>query len=135
MSHWQEVETQVTDIDLLEAAVTELGGTCKRDSIARGYARADRNTSYGKDQHCDMAISLPNCKYDIAVKKTADGSYSMEVESGSYQMRKTFEKSGHRFGKILEMYLVHQAESLCRKKKKKWERVMHSDRIAVEVSM
>ena len=48
-------------------------------------------------------------------------------------IEKFFGKDGHRLGKILEMYSVHKAEGLCKKKRKKFKRVVHPTHIDVEV--
>ena len=134
MSHWEKVESQVTNLDTLQAACEELGATVRRNAVARGYSRAKANTTYGKDKNADMVISIGEGQYDIAVTLDPEtGVYGMEAESAAYHLKKAFQKGGHRFGKILEMYSVHQAEDICRKKRKSFDRVVHKDRIDVEV--
>jgi hypothetical protein len=126
VSHWETVETQVDDLDLLESACKELGATVLRDAFARGWA--------GNQRRSDMVIRIPNGKYDLSVTKSEDGNhYVMDGDFFDRSLSKFFEKDGHKLGKILEMYSVHKAENLCRKKRKTWKRVVHPTHIDVEV--
>jgi hypothetical protein len=129
MSHWEKVESSVTDLDVLQSACEELGATVLRDAKARGWS-----TSGVNDQMVPMVIRIPNSRFDLAVKKSACGCY-YEIEGDWYDgsLEKHFGKEGHRVGKILEMYSVHKAEGLCKKKRKKFKRVVHDTHIDVEV--
>jgi len=129
MSHWEKVESSVTDLDVLKSACEELGATVLLNAKARGWSRTGAN-----DQMCPMVISIPDCRFDIAVKLSADGShYEMEGDWYNGQLEKYFGKEGHKLGKILEMYLVHNAEGMARKKRRKFKRVDQGSHIDVEV--
>lgn len=128
MSHWEKVETQVTELDILQSACEELGAECLLNEFARGWGRQRKKS--------DMVIRIPESRYDIAVTKAKDGDhYVMDMESMDYEARAKFEKDGHNLGKILEMYSVHKAEGLCRKKRKKWKRVVHPTHTDVVVTV
>lgn len=134
MSHWEKVESQVTDLDLLQSACEELGATVLRDTIARGWSRGGHN-----DQKVPMVIRIPECRFDIAVKDAGineDGETYYELEGDWYsgELEEFFGKEGHKVGKAIEMYLVHRAEACCLAQRKPWERVDQGTHIDVVVS-
>jgi hypothetical protein len=133
MSHWTKVEATVDDLAVLKSACEELGAECILGGIARGWTRAGQMSAYGQDQKCDMVIKIPNGRYDIAVKKGVDGVYSLEGDYYDGSLERFFGKDGHKLGKIFEMYSVHRAENICRKKRKKWKRVVQETHIDLEV--
>ena len=129
MSHWSKVESQVTELGILKTAYEELGATVKYAAMARGWSRSGTN-----DKRCPMVISIPNCRFDIAVELSEDGEhYKLDGDFYSGELEAKFGKDGHKLGKILEMYSVHKAEALCRKKRKKFKRVVHDTHIDLEV--
>ena len=135
MSHWEKVKAEVTDLDILQSACEELGATVKRNAIARGWSTSGRN-----DQTVPLSISIPNCRFDIAVKEatnseTGEKFYEMEADWYDGKLRSFFGKEGSNVGKILEMYLVHKAEGCCRAQRKPWERVDQGTHIDVVVTV
>ena len=129
MSHWSKVESQVTELGILRTACEELGATVKYDAMARGWSRSGAN-----DKRCPMVISIPNCRFDIAVELSEDGEhYKLDGDFYSGEIEDHFGKDGHKLGKILEMYSVHKAEGLCRANFREFDRVVRDTHIDVEV--
>ena len=133
MSHWSKVESTITDAGILQSACEELGAEVLLNAVARGFSRDSSVSSYGKDKLSDIVIRIPNCKYDLSVTKNAQGVYEIEGEWWGGELERFFGKEGHKVGKILEMYGVHKAEALCRKKRKKFNRVVRGTHVDIEV--
>jgi hypothetical protein len=105
-----------------------LGATVLLDDFARGWGSSTRRS--------DAVIRIPNGRYDISVTKSEDGThYVMDGDFYDGTLQKFFQKDCHKLGKILEMYSVHKAENICRKKRKTWKRIVHQTHIDVEVSV
>jgi hypothetical protein len=79
-----------------------------------------------------MVIRIPNGRYDLSVTKNGE-KYEINGDFYDKSLERFFGKGGHALGKIHEMYAVHKAEALCRKKRKKWDRVVTKTGINIEV--
>lgn len=96
MSHWTQVETSITDLRALELAVIEMGLAFDGPGIARGI---------GVQTEGERVIRL-KCGYDVAVKLTAGGKYSLVTD---YYGGHVAKEVGENCGKLLQMYGVHKA--------------------------
>jgi len=67
MSHVVAIKLEVSDIDVLAAAVESLGCTFHRDQKQHRYWS-------GKMSPCEHAISVPGTRYQIGVIKAKDAS-------------------------------------------------------------
>ena len=128
MSHWEKVESQITDLEVLKSACEELGCEVVLNGFARGWGQAQMK--------CPLVIKIPNGRYDVAVTKVEGGeNYQMDADFYNGCVAKHLGKDGHKLGKVLEMYLVHQAEAGCKLKRKKSRRIVHDTHIDVVVTV
>lgn len=147
MSHVLEVETRIEDLESLDSAVVELGGKLNRgqnqakwwgnfvddstdwksmfsDEEAQriaGLPSAERKAIINEKMgSCDHAISFPGCDYEIGVRATDDGKFSLRYDSfdGNLEL-----KIGTNAGRLVQHYGVHRAVKEAHRKKLRTKRV------------
>jgi hypothetical protein len=100
MSHFTTIQTQIRDVDALEAACTELGVELLRDTQARGFNHTTR--------HGELVVRLKG-PYDIAASR-AEGSR----ENAPYELATDWwnghveAEVGPNYGRLLQLYGVHK---------------------------
>lgn len=75
MSHMVKVSgLKVTDLNALRVAARKLGAKVEESrATARYFA--------GKTYPCLLAVTLPDCQYDVAVNRAEDGTYFLSYDS------------------------------------------------------
>ncbi len=73
MSHVVKMESRLTDVDAIEAAAVEMGGTVERNATGK---------LYDKSSHTGTVIRLPNWQYPVIVK--ADGELAYDDFHGHW---------------------------------------------------
>ena len=124
MSHWTDIECDITDLKILESAVKELGCEFHTNGKARGFV--------GRLEDCDAFIRHPDCRYDIRVLKDGD-KYKLSTDFWRGRVKRVYGKGNDDLGKIKEMYNVHKAEALCRRRRLRTKRVVTNKSIKLEV--
>lgn len=151
MSHVTESTTKVVDLDALEKAVVDLGGTFHRgqtqaawwgsfvdDSTAwrsmfteeeaariAALPKAERQAIIEKEMaRCDHAISFPGCRYEIGVTQTEDGRFRLRYDEYDGGL---VEKVGKNAGKLIKHYGVHRAVKEAQKARLRTKQVVMSD--------
>ena len=134
MSHTTEVKSvPIRDINAVRAAVAELkrqgiNVELKQDAVPRMYYKDQMQRHMGrKSEVCDYVIELKDAKYDIALIKNDDGTFSPVFDdwqkSIANQVGQKFdgkaehwsgkkddtEQSLHSIGKFLQSYSKHAA--------------------------
>ncbi len=99
MSHFTEIKTQIKDIEALRSARKEMGLTVLQNAEARGY--------YENKTKGDYVIRLKG-PYDIALNKQADGTFGLTSDLWNGHVEK---EVGQGYGKLLQLYGVHQGRS------------------------
>ena len=100
MSHFTTIQTQIRDVDALEAACTELGVELLRNTEARGFNQTTR--------HGELVVRLKG-PYDIAASR-AEGS----PENAPYELATDWwnghveAEVGPNYGRLLQLYGVHK---------------------------
>ncbi len=100
MSHFTTIQTQIRDVDALEAACTELGVELLRNTEARGFNHTTR--------HGELVVRLKG-PYDIAASR-AEGS----LENAPYELATDWwnghveAEVGPNYGRLLQLYGVHK---------------------------
>lgn len=97
MSHFTTIKTKLRDTDALRAACAELGLNLVQGGVARGYG----NTC----MRADWVIQLKG-PYDIAMKRSEDGSFSLVTDWFGGHVEK---EVGKDFSRLLQIYGVHKA--------------------------
>lgn len=97
MSHFTAIKTaNIVSESAFIAAVTELGfKDIKKGGEIRGWA--------GQKQRMDVAVTVPNCKYDFGIKKSADGK-TFDLIAEDYLNK--YEKPGI-LGKVVQFATKH----------------------------
>jgi len=103
MSHYTTIQTQIKNLDALQAACAELKLPLVSNAQARGYAQPL------KGEHV-IRLKGP---YDIAVNRLPDGTYSLTTDWWQGHVER---EVGAGFGKLLQLYGVHQATITARRK-------------------
>ena len=107
MSHFTSIQTQIRDVDALEAACTELGVELLHHAKARGYANQSRQG--------ELVIRLKG-PYDIAANRP-EGSANNENHSDkpdAYELTTDWwdghveKEVGANYGRLLQLYGVHK---------------------------
>ena len=71
MSHFTRVKTQITNVDVLKRALSDLHYTYAEGAIVRGYQ--------GKKEQAELVVQ-PGGDYDIGFVKAADGNYQIVAD-------------------------------------------------------
>ena len=105
MSHFTTIQTQIRDVDALEAACAELGVELLRDTEARGFAN---NTRHG-----ELVVRLKG-PYDIAANRAAPTEpYELSTDWWNGHVE---QEVGKEYGRLLQLYGVHKASKEARRK-------------------
>ncbi len=104
MSHFTSIQTQIRDIAALQSACLELGVTLTENANARGYRG---RTTYG-----EYVIRL-NGPYDIAVNRQEDGNFGLTTDWWDGHVER---EVGSKYGRLLQLYGVHKAQTEARRK-------------------
>lgn len=97
MSHFTTIQTQIRDVEALEAACTELGVELLHNTEARGFANSTRRGQ--------LVVRLKG-PYDIAANR-AEGSDSYELATDWWNGHVEAEV-GPNYGRLLQLYGVHK---------------------------
>jgi hypothetical protein len=112
MSHFTTIQTQIRDVDALEAACAELGVELLRDTAARGFANSTR--------HGELVVRLKG-PYDIAANRPK-GSPEGNNENAPYELSTDWwdghveKEVGPNYGRLLQLYGVHQTMRLAHRR-------------------
>ena len=97
MSHFTTIQTQIRDVDALEAACAELGVELLRDTEARGFANSAR--------HGELVVRLKG-PYDIAANRPAPtDAYELSTDWWNGHVEA---EVGPNYGRLLQLYGVHK---------------------------
>lgn len=116
MSHFTTIQTQIRDVEALEAACTELGVELLRNTEARGFANSTR--------HGELVVRLKG-PYDIAANR-AEGSDSYELATDWWNGHVEAEV-GPNYGRLLQLYGVHKTMREAAKKRLRVSRHQEND--------
>ena len=100
MSHFTTIQTQIRDVDALEAACAELGVELLRNTEARGFANSTR--------HGELVVRLKG-PYDIAANQV-----DAALENAPYELATDWwnghveAEVGPNYGRLLQLYGVHK---------------------------
>ena len=100
MSHFTTIQTQIRDVEALEAACTELGVELLRNTEARGFANSTR--------HGQLVVRLKG-PYDIAANQV-----DAALENAPYELATDWwnghveAEVGPNYGRLLQLYGVHK---------------------------
>lgn len=109
MSHWTTIQTQLRELPALAAACAELH--CQLLTAPQGQKVEARGWAGGTIK-CDAAIKIPGCRYDVALTRQQDGSYSLAADFYSGEVSKAL---GTDFAKLKQLYGVHNTMIQARK--------------------
>ena len=116
MSHFTTIQTQIRDVDALEAACAELGVELLRDTAARGFANSTR--------HGELVVRLKG-PYDIAVNRaTPEAPYELSTDWWNGHVE---HEVGPNYGRLLQLYGVHKTMREAAKKHLRVTRRQESD--------
>lgn len=125
MSHTSTVKSiRIQSVSALRAAVAELATKGIRCSLVENAVpRAYYPNQQGLGQ-ADFVLKLDDCKYDIGLYKTADGSYEARTDFFAGSVEKVIGAPAScpesaeqaRMGKLFQAYGVHAAMEAARKK-------------------
>jgi hypothetical protein len=119
MSHFTTIQTQIRDVDALEAACTELGVELLRDTEARGFANSTR--------HGELVVRLKG-PYDIAANRSDAATENAPYELATDWWNGHVEAEvGPNFGRLLQLYGVHKTMREAAKKRLRVTRHQEND--------
>ena len=122
MSHFTTIQTQIRDVEALEAACTELGVELLRDTDARGFANSTR--------HGQLVVRLKG-PYDIAANR-AEGTEG-SPDATAYELATDWwnghveAEVGPNYGRLLQLYGVHKTIREANKKRLRVTRHQETD--------
>jgi len=122
MSHFTTIQTQIRDVEALEAACTELGVELLRNTAARGFNHTTR--------HGELVVRLKG-PYDIAANR-AEGAEGT-AGSDSYELATDWwnghvaAEVGPNYGRLLQLYGVHKTMREATKKRLRVTRHQEND--------
>ena len=97
MSHFTTIQTQIRDVDALEAACAELGVELLRNTAARGFNHTTR--------HGELVVRLKG-PYDIAANRaTPEAPYELSTDWWNGHVER---EVGPSYGRLLQLYGVHK---------------------------
>ncbi len=100
MSHFTTIQTQIRDVEALEAACTELGVELLRNTEARGFANSTR--------HGELVVRLKG-PYDIAANRSDAATENAPYELATDWWNGHVEAEvGPNYGRLLQLYGVHK---------------------------
>ncbi|NLT70694.1 MAG: DUF1257 domain-containing protein [Verrucomicrobiaceae bacterium] len=100
MSHFTTIQTQIRDVDALEAACAELGVELLRNTEARGFANSTR--------HGELVVRLKG-PYDIAASRPEAAPENAPYELSTDWWNGHVEAEvGPNYGRLLQLYGVHK---------------------------
>ena len=100
MSHFTTIQTQIRDVEALEAACTELGVELLRNTEARGFANSTR--------HGELVVRLKG-PYDIAANRPKEAPENAPYELATDWWNGHVEAEvGPNYGRLLQLYGVHK---------------------------
>ena len=116
MSHFTTIQTQIRDVDALEAACAELGVELLRDTDARGFANSTR--------HGELVVRLQG-PYDIAANRPAPTEpYELSTDWWNGHVER---EVGPNYGRLLQLYGVHKTMREATKKRLRVTRRQETD--------
>ena len=119
MSHFTTIQTQIRDVDALEAACAELGVELLRDTDARGFANSTR--------HGELVVRLKG-PYDIAANRANPNEGTEPYELSTDWWNGHVEREvGPNYGRLLQLYGVHKTMREAAKKHLRVTRRQESD--------
>lgn len=71
MSHFTRVKTQITDVEVLKRALSDLSYTYQEKTLVRGYQ--------GKKEQAEVVVQ-PGGAYDIGFKQERDGAFHVVAD-------------------------------------------------------
>lgn len=133
MSHVVECETEITDLESLDEAAKDLGGTLVRGQQQyEWYGRwvGDSPMPEGMTQadlgKCDHAIKFPDCSYEVGVVQKPNGAFGLRYDywgSGGLERK----LGGQKGEKLVQHYGLARAKKAARRLKKKHQQVVMAD--------
>lgn len=114
MSHWTDIKTACTSLDVLETAVKEFGATMK---IAAKNKKVFATGFNGAVRPCDAVIKHKEWEYDIAIDRQEDGTLSLVTD---WFDRKA-DSIGVGFSRVVAYYGAHKATAECQRRGKRVE--------------
>jgi hypothetical protein len=119
MSHFTTIQTQIRDVDALEAACAELGVELLRDTEARGFANSTR--------HGELVVRLKG-PYDVAASRAEGSPANAPYELATDWWNGHVEKEvGPNYGRLLQLYGVHKTMREAAKKRLRVTRHQEND--------
>ena len=116
MSHFTTIQTQIRDVEALEAACTELGVELLRNTEARGFANSTR--------HGELVVRLKG-PYDIAANRAEESdSYELATDWWNGHVER---EVGVNYGRLLQLYGVHKTIREANKKRLRVTRHQETD--------
>ncbi len=100
MSHWTQMQVDITDVPALQQAAQELGCTFQYGGIGLGYN--------GQTRAGDYVLKTPHpCRYDIVANHRADGKLDLTTDWWGGDVAKVV---GENYGLLLQRYGIAKAE-------------------------
>ena len=119
MSHFTTIQTQIRDVEALEAACTELGVELLRNSEARGFANSSR--------HGQLVVRLKG-PYDIAANRAGEAPENAPYELATDWWNGHVEAEvGPNYGRLLQLYGVHKTMQEASRKRLRVTRHQETD--------
>lgn len=112
MSHVVEITTKITDLAALQLAIAELGWMFMQEQEHyawfgkyMGDAPMPQGMTTADLGHCDHAIRIPGCKYEVGLRRQQDGSYRIVYD---YWERSLNAMLGEKAGPLVQAYAKHK---------------------------
>jgi hypothetical protein len=119
MSHFTTIQTQIRDVEALEAACTELGVELLRNTEARGFANSTR--------HGELVVRLKG-PYDIAANRSDAAPENAPYELATDWWNGHVEAEvGPNYGRLLQLYGVHKTMQEASRKRLRATRHQEND--------
>lgn len=119
MSHFTTIQTQIRDVEALEAACAELGVELLRNTEARGFANSTR--------HGQLVVRLKG-PYDIAANQVEEAPENAPYELATDWWNGHVEAEvGPNYGRLLQLYGVHKTMQEASRKRLRVTRHQESD--------
>lgn len=136
MSHTSTIKAiQIQSISALRAAIAELnttgaGLTLVENAVPRAYYQ--NQSGMGK---ADYVVQVANCPYDIGLYKNESGGYEARTDFYAGHVAKVLgaactkpeNREQAQMGKLFQMYAIHAATEVARRKGHSVRRITKSD--------